>query len=186
MTTLLVASVTVTGCDSQQGSNSSAESEIVANATMIDPHEAAATGNLPALKNNVNNNFKLDQENKFSRTVLMVAAKRGDAEMVNYLIAQGANTNTVSTRDQSTALILAAGGGHSKIVTVLLNAASDINAADSENTSALANAASNGHTNVVQQLIDNGASVNVLFQKFNTPLSAADRKGNFARVKMVI
>ncbi|MFV9615983.1 MAG: hypothetical protein ACNYZG_08505, partial [Gammaproteobacteria bacterium] len=51
ITTLLVTSIT--GCDSQQASNSSAKSDIVDSAAMTDPHEAAATGNLPALKNNV-------------------------------------------------------------------------------------------------------------------------------------
>ena len=184
--TLAFLTSSVTSCDNQQNSSSSAKSELIDSAQMMDPHEAATSGNLTALKAQITNDYKFDTEKKFGLTVLMIASTTGQSEIVDYLISQGANINTASTRDKSTALLLAAKNGHNEIVTKLLNADADINAADNQNSTALALASSGGHTAVVQNLIDNGASVNILFKKFSTPLSEAAKQGNLELVKLLI
>ena len=94
------------------------------------------------------------------RNLLHVAARRGDIATVKALLT---NKEIVNAKNigEWTALMEAAGGGHTAIVQALLDAGADINVKDNEGgLTALIVAAALGQTDVVKVLLDAGADVN--------------------------
>lgn len=69
-------------------------------------------------------------------TALMIAARNGDADMVQLLLRHNASTNAVTNQGQ-TALMYAAAGGHTDICQILLNHGAEANTKDEKNTTAL-------------------------------------------------
>jgi outer membrane protein assembly factor BamB len=88
---------------------------------------------------------------------LWSAAKKGDAKVVESLLARGADVNA-KTAYGVTALLHAAGKGHVEVVRILLKHKADVNAADSfYRTNPLSEAAEGNHVEVVKLLLDAGA-----------------------------
>ena len=58
---------------------------------------------------------------------LVAASEDGDVQLVNELIADGADVNYVNAGDGSTALMVSAEVGHTQVVAVLLAANADAN-----------------------------------------------------------
>src|SRR6516162_4523053 len=76
---------------------------------------------------------------------LWSAAKKGDAKVVESLLARGADVNA-KTAYGVTALLHAAGKGHVEVVRILLKHKADVNAADSfYRTNPLSEAAEGNH-----------------------------------------
>ena len=90
---------------------------------------------------------------RYSGTVLAEAARSGEKEMVDYLIAKGADVN-------KGALWWAASFGRVGIVATLVRAGADVNETQGRRHTALMVAARNGQEDVVDFLIGEGADVN--------------------------
>ncbi|GEM_PF-575155 len=90
---------------------------------------------------------------------LLKAAEKGKKDMVQTLLASGADINS-RDKDCRTALMLAALGGHSDIVQLLLANDVDVDAKDKDGRTAVMLAAINARADVVQILLDSGAEIN--------------------------
>lgn len=103
------------------------------------------------------------------------AAKAGDAEQVEQLIAGGAE---VDERDQARMTPLHwAADGHLDVARVLISKGADVNAADFAGGSALLVATYYGHEAIAELLISAGADVNHVNSDGETPLDHATRMG---------
>ena len=126
-------------------------------------------------------------------TALMHASWNGNIDVVNLLLAKGANVNGRGPNWES-ALICAADHSDDEdalaVVQVLLAAGTTMYTVDvgsHENQSALSNASRHGNLAVVQALLDHGADVNTCDDCWcTTALIEATRNGHLAVVKELL
>ncbi|RDW66551.1 hypothetical protein BP6252_10186 [Coleophoma cylindrospora] len=136
---------------------------------------------------------------EFDRTALQTAAFRDNIELVQLLLAAGADVNAPAAQEEGrTALQAAAEGGYFELVQLLLAAVqlllaagADVNApaAQGEGRTALQAAAKGGHFEVVQILLATSADVNALPPEFRfgkTALQAAAARGHFQMVQLLL
>lgn len=117
--------------------------------------------------------------NNDSLTPLMVSANHSKVEMVNFLIANGANVNATSDSGM-TPLMLAMNpmSEHTQaVVTALIEAGADINAQSTGGNTALMEASHKGMLRQVMTLILAGAKLNVQNSFGETALIVASMKG---------
>lgn len=93
-------------------------------------------------------------------TALIVAARNGRMDNVDFLIGRGADVNVPAPGDGN-ALIAAAGAGEVQILERLLSAGADIDAIVPGDETALITAVRNGRLAAVRLLVDAGADVNL-------------------------
>jgi ankyrin repeat protein len=121
-------------------------------------------------------------------TPLLRAAKAGDTEVVQALLAKGADPK-LSDRPGITPLMAAAGLGTKEedttgrkkteaeaiaSIKLCLDAGADVNAADIQGDTALHGAAQKGYDQVVQFLVEHGAKLDLKDKKGRTALDAAN------------
>ncbi|WP_198388030.1 ankyrin repeat domain-containing protein [Burkholderia ubonensis] len=120
----------------------------------------------------------IDSCNERGNTALMLAAKYGHRDLVEYLLANGASYD-LRGQAGNTALIFAAGEGYADIVELLLSHGANVNVRDVYNGTALHDAAASGHTAVVDRLLSAGVNVEVVGGDYNcTALEAAQQNGH--------
>jgi hypothetical protein len=91
-------------------------------------------------------------------TPLMMAAGTGQAEVVDALLAKGANAEARTKRDEVTALMFAAHGGHGAVIETLLAKGANVRAKDGGgDLEAIDYAAMGGHKDAVARLKATGA-----------------------------
>jgi len=91
---------------------------------------------------------------------LHIAARRGHVEMVNLLLASGADVNQPD-HEGASALHFAVRSGNNEIAELLIINGAEVNARDNEEYTPLHNAAWNGHLQSVELLVDKGADINL-------------------------
>lgn len=121
-------------------------------------------------------------------TAFMRAAKAGDTEAMQVLLAKGADAK-LTTKFDVTPLMAAAGLGTKEedttgrrkteaeaiaAIKLCLDAGVDVNAVDNHGDTALHGAAQKGYDQVVEFLADHGAKLDVKDNKGRTPLDAAN------------
>ena len=89
------------------------------------------------------------------------AAEEGDLAEVKRLLELGTDVNLQDTEYGATALMWAAGYGHTEIVELLIVSGADLDLKSQFGYTALMMAANGGYTNIVELLINAGAEVNV-------------------------
>jgi ankyrin repeat protein len=115
-------------------------------------------------------------------SVLQFAAVTGQAEIVDLLIAHGADLTAYG----AASLNVAAGKGETDIVRSLLNAGVDANAARGyDDQSAMHMAAAGNHPETIKLLIEHGADVNHLSSKGQSPVRTAI-SGSFVETTEVL
>ncbi|CZR45737.1 uncharacterized protein FPRO_15087 [Fusarium proliferatum ET1] len=125
-----------------------------------------------------------DSINQLDRS-LQIASIEGHCGMINLLIENGAEVNSIGG-PFNTALQAAAFGGSKEAVQVLLDAGADINTAGGKLVSALFAASHQGHEDVVALLIEHGAEVVKLGGLSSNPLRAAAEVGSDRVVRMLL
>ena len=138
-------------------------------------HEAAATGNIERLKQQLNAGTDVNQKNSYDgSTALNHAAWHGHMEIVQLLLENGANTNA-KRNDGWAPLHDAAAQGHEEIAELLIANGADINTKDDGERTPLYAAAGKGQKNIVEILIAKGADVNAISKdgRGYTPLDLA-------------
>jgi len=112
---------------------------------------------------------------------LLAAVRKGDADRVKALLAQGADVNAKSPYG-ATGLFFAADRGNVEIVKILLDRGADVNVKDTfYGATALTWAAEKERWDVIQLLLGKGATAGV-----DDVLTAAVEKGNAEIVKSVL
>ena len=99
-----------------------------AKAPDISIHEAAALGNIEAVKQFLDSGTDVNAKDETGGTPLDEAAGWGRKDMVELLIAKGADVNAKFDDDGSTPLHLAAWKGHFETAELLIAADADVNA----------------------------------------------------------
>jgi serine/threonine-protein phosphatase 6 regulatory ankyrin repeat subunit B len=119
------------------------------------------------------------RSNNDSLTPLMVSANHSKADMVNFLISNGANVN--ATSDSGMTPLMYAMNPNSEhtqaVVTALIEAGADINTKSTGGNTALMEASHKGMLRQVMTLILAGANLNVQNSFGETALIVASMKG---------
>ena len=120
-------------------------------------------------------------------TPMLRAAKAGDAEAIEVLLAKGGDAK-IATKFGFTPLMAAAGLGSKEedttgrrkteaeaiaSIKLCLDAGADVNAVNNQGDTALHGAAQKGYDQVVQFLVDHGAKLDIKDKRGRTPLDAA-------------
>ena len=149
------------------------------NAVMLNLSRAAGTGNLDTvlaiLQSNLQSYPDMLDNIDFDRTVLMIAAKSGHADIVRALLSAGANPNIVSHRiiDEldhyytlgGTALIEATRSNHLNIVEILLSSGADPNKVGHGTATPLFYAAKNRNIEIINLLLNSAANHHLALMK---------------------
>nr|WP_202807224.1 ankyrin repeat domain-containing protein [Synechocystis sp. PCC 7509] len=106
--------------------------------------------------------------------VLVMAARKGNVEIVRQLIAVGANVNRGF---DELPLHTAAEKGHLEVVRLLLDAGAEVEGHEEDKQTALIDACNEGHLEIVKLLIERGANASAWSQG-DTPLMRAAQAGH--------
>ena len=152
-----IAALVLVGC----GESQPPESPTV-KAPDISIHEAVGTGNIEAVKKHLAAGTDVNA-NDGGWTPLWYAADEGHKEIVELLIAKGADVNAKNDKFVGTFLHWAAAGGQNEIVKLLIAKGADVNATDGDGDTALHLAGSTtASTEIAELLISKGADVNAM------------------------
>ena len=121
----------------------------------------ARDGNLAAVKLFLQAGMKPDVTNATGETPLLMAVQYGRQDLVETLLARGANPNLAEKRLGGTPLIWAATKGFPGILNQLLAKGANVNAKDEKvGMTALMSAAVWGRIEIITVLLDKGAEIN--------------------------
>lgn len=133
-------------------------------------HEAVDNGDLPAVKRALAAAHQdINKPDDDHYTPLHLASGHGRLEIVEYLIATGADYTAVDENGES-ALHLAAMAGHEKVVAMLLDAGSPAGLQSREGYTPLHMAAQHGHATTAELLLVRGANAAAASSSGATPL----------------
>jgi len=114
--------------------------------------------------------------------VLHVAAREGNVEVVQALVAAGADIDKRNAF-QETPIMLASLAGHTKIVDFLVSKEAQIN---QPGWTPLLYAATNGHNEIIKILIENHAYIDSSSPNGSTPLMMAVRGGHISTAQLLL
>jgi ankyrin repeat protein len=117
---------------------------------------------------------KLGARNRYGETALMLAAAKGNLEMIKLLVQHGAEINLSGWNP----LIYAAWQGKTDVVKYLLEKGADIDSVSPNGISALMMAARGGHFDTVKLLLWEVADANLRSEDGMTALTWALKGGN--------
>lgn len=115
---------------------------------------------------------KVNNQNNRGETSLHLAAIKGDVQLAESLISQGADVNAQDYAGW-TALHEACNHGHPQLADLLLTAGAFVNALGSDDYTPLHDAAVNGHREVVEVLLKHGANPTIYNKLGKTPIDLA-------------
>lgn len=137
---------------------------------------AAAAGDLEAARQAIDKGAKANAATS-RETALSTAAYYGHRDIVDLLLAQGAEINKTDDEAHTTPLIAAIVGGEPEIADFLAQRGADVDLRTKEGVSALTCAVGIEHAGLVSLLIERGADVNAKTIDGGTPLIAAANIG---------
>ena len=126
-----------------------------------------------------------DDDEGWDTTTLLLASEYGYLEVVNALVATGADVNKADN-DGWTPIYVASQDGHLEVVQALIAAGADVNKADNDGRTPISRASLKGHLEVVQALIAAGADVSKASNDGWTPIYSASQKGHLEVVQALI
>lgn len=144
-----------------------------------DVMDAAARGQLEAVKAYQTKKGNLNAQDSQGLTLLMEAVANGQKKIVQYLLQQNVNLE-LKNEVGDDALAMALGNDHDDIAVQLINAGAplDSTTGDDRNTMVFIAASVNAQKSLALMLKKAPALVNVKNKKGNTPLHEAVRYGN--------
>jgi len=149
-------------------------------------HRAAAGGHVSATRLLIClGRADVNATERDGATALHTAAERGHMQVLDQLLANGADPSA-RTSNGRTALHAASERGRLDVVSALLLGRADANARTDEARSVLACAAGRGHAAVMQQLLEHGANPWAADSIGQTPLHAAAVSGDAEAVGILV
>jgi ankyrin repeat protein len=124
-------------------------------------------------------------------SALASAAWAGRTQQLQILLEDGADVNDADNGDDWTPIMMAARGGHSDVVEILLAANAQLNVVDAYGMTALRWAERGGHVDIVRRLLHAGADagaggVRFRLTEYIDTLSWAARRGHIDVVQMLL
>ncbi len=110
-------------------------------------------------------------------------SRRGLLTEVQVELAEGESPNSYLAYDGSTALMVAARGGHAAVVRVLVDAKANLNVRSEDGSDALLHAASGGNVDVIKALLEAKADIETTNEDDVSPLILAAHYGHAAAAK---
>lgn len=106
--------------------------------------------------------YKLNPKalNPQGQSLLHALSRRGNSEIINYVISKGADAKVVD-KAGNTALMVAAAGKNTDLINLFLSKSNNVNAVNSNGESALTKAVASGTPEIVTLLIDKGAKTDI-------------------------
>jgi uncharacterized protein len=148
--------------------------------------EAVKKSDPKAVRSLISQRAEVNATEPDGSTALHWAAQRDNVEMVEILLAAGANARTAN-RYNVTPLALAAMNGNAAIIERLLKAGAEANGSSEEGQTHLMTAALNGKADAVKLLLAHGADVNAKEPlRGQTALMWAAAEGNAEAVKVLV
>jgi len=138
--------------------------------------ESARRGDLADVKRHLARGEAVSSKGSIGWTPLHLAAVNGHKDVVEFLIAKGADMNariTVGMNTGCTPLHKAASAGQKDIVEILIANGADVNAVANDGETPLHEAATWGHKDVVELLVVKGADLKSRNNYGTTPLRKA-------------
>jgi len=120
--------------------------------------QAGADGESEIVCELVKSGAKIDRQDEYGRTALLIAAESGHAQVVDELLDCGAEIDH-QNEDGATALLLASWSGRNQVVHKLLDRGAQIDGQNKNGWTALLAASCAGHTTAVRELLDRGADI---------------------------
>ena len=150
-------------------------------------HDAAYEGDLEAVKALLDTNAHLvsSRHSEDQATPLHMAAAWGHKEVVDLLLARGAEVNAIDCRGL-TPLHWAVEKQHEDVVRLLVVGKANVNAKDCDGETPLYLAAKRGLVAVVELLLAKGADVNAQEKTGETPLHRVARRGSLDVAKLLL
>ena len=149
-------------------------------------HQAARRGNLAQVKKLLKGKkAKVNEAGEFGDTPIMWAAYEGNASVVAYLIAAGANVKAAD-KEKTTPLHLATGNGHCEIIAALLAKGANAKAMDGDGFTPLHWAAVWDYPDAIQVFTKSKVNANVRGIEGITALHAAAALGHPAAIRALI
>ena len=118
-------------------------------------------------------------------TPIIQACRYGNSEIINALLAAGANPGD-AVEDGTTAFHLCAGSAHSRILEKMASLGADIHASNEHGQTALMFAAAEGNTHNLQYLVNAGANINTQTLEGFSPLFFAIKSQDVTTAQMAI
>jgi len=106
--------------------------------------------------------------------------------IVQFLVAEGADVNAASKTFGMTALMYASKKTKIEIARILIDGGADVNVADNDGTTALMYASMNGRIDTVRLLVDRGANINAVGRYDMTALLYASEQGKVEIVHFLV
>ena len=149
-------------------------------------HDGALQGDLAKVKMLLSKNPKLlDVRSENEKTPLHYASQGGHLEIVEFLIARGADVNSKNIADE-TPLHYAAALGHKKVVDLLIDKEAILASENINGSIPLHNAANNGQIDIVRLLIEKGSDVNHRNKFGQTPLDLAYQFNQSEVIQLIV
>jgi len=114
-----------------------------------------------------------------------VAAKEGHADILAFLLVQGANPNQLDGRERTPLMHIAA-EGHCSLVELFISNGAVLDVSDIEGLTPLTHAIINGHCELTQLLLNEGADVNAIDCSGKSPLDLAVYQGSADMVDILL
>ena len=162
---------------------SSSQPAVAADSPLAD---AAMKGDISAVRTLLSRKVDVNTAQGDGSTALHWAVYNGNAEMVQMLLARGANVKATTRLGALTPLMMAAKSGDADIVQLLTDAKADVLSPNANGTTPLMFTAASGQASVVKLLLDRGADVNAAdTTNGQTPLMFAAAQGRIDAVKLL-
>jgi len=150
---------------------------------------AVSRGHTSVVKSLLERGAKVDVRNGSGMSGLMIAARKGDGDMLSLLLKHKPDKAHVNLQDRSgySALMWASENGYTGLVKTILDNESNVNLRKSDGKSALMLASENGHTEVAKLLLSEEykTEIDMEDEKGQTALNLASAKGHFNVVQLL-
>ncbi|MGF2773295.1 ankyrin repeat domain-containing protein [Bacillus cereus] len=123
---------------------------------------AIKIGDINKVKQLISNDTKIIHRKTSYGTWLHIAAKKGDLNIVKFLVHKGIEVDASGGTFDSSALNLAAGAGHLDVVNYLIEAGAELDVSLAKRNP-LFGAIYGGHKNVVEFLVEKGIDVSIRY-----------------------